>query len=107
MASGPISRLWLLARKTEELFNLHTKVESSLRIIEERLRALEDRVIRLEISQGQLFTEARNAATVMAAGVISEAVTRITRLEGRAEILEQTRHLPPQSRPDQEHTDTT
>jgi hypothetical protein len=38
-------------------------------------------MLKLETEQGRVFTEARNAATVMASGVIAEAVTRITRLE--------------------------
>jgi hypothetical protein len=81
MALSDISRLWMLARKLEQLFSLHNKVEASLQIVDERLRALEDRMLRLEVEQGRVFTEARNAATVMASNVISDAVTRITRLE--------------------------
>jgi len=81
MALSDISRLWMLARKLEELFSLHNKVEASLQIVDERLRALEDRMLRLEVEQGRVFTEARNAAIVMASNVISDAVTRITRLE--------------------------
>jgi hypothetical protein len=49
----------------------------------------------LEARQVQIFTEARNAAIVAASGVISDAVTRITRLETRAEQLEQQRLPPP------------
>jgi uncharacterized protein YceH (UPF0502 family) len=82
----------MLARKLEDLFSLHNKVEISLQIVNERLGALEDRMLRLETGQGQVFAEARNTATVMASNVISDAVTRITRLEGRTDQL--TRHLP-------------
>lgn len=92
MALSDIGRLWTLARKLEDLFSLHNKVEISLQIVDERLRALEHRMLRLETGQGQVFAEARNAATVMASNVISDAVTRITRLEGRTDQL--TRHLP-------------
>ena len=95
MAIGPLGRLWHLARKIEELFTLHAKVEGALQIIDQRLRQLEDRMLKLETAQGQVFTEARNAATVMASNVISDAVTRITRLEGRTDQLEQERRLPP------------
>ncbi len=93
MAIGPLGRLWNLARKIEELFTLHAKVEGALLVIDQRLRQLEDRMLRLETAQGQVFTEARNAATVMASGVLSDAVTRITRLEGQMEQVAQ-RRLP-------------
>jgi hypothetical protein len=36
-----ISNLWGFARRIEDLFALHKKVEESLLVIEERLRALE------------------------------------------------------------------
>ncbi len=94
MALGAVGNLWAIARKIDDLLSLHKKVEESLQVIDERLRALEDRMLKLEAGQAQVFTEARNAATVMASGVISEAVTRITRLEGRADRLEK-RRLPP------------
>lgn len=51
MALNAVSRLWSLARKIEELFTLHTKVEASLQIIDERLKALEDRMLRLEAEE--------------------------------------------------------
>jgi hypothetical protein len=62
---------------------------------DQRLKALEDRMTRIEVRQEQVFTEARNAATVMASGIIADAVTRTTRLEGRADQLEQKRLAPP------------
>ena len=99
MALGPVARLWQVARKIEELFTLHAKVEGSLLVIDQRLKALEDRMLRLESEQTQIVTEARSAATAasttLAGAVIAEAVTRITRLEGRADQLEQQRSLPP------------
>jgi hypothetical protein len=93
VALSDIGRLWTLARKLEQLFSLHNKVEVSLQIVDDRLRALEDRMLKLETEQGRVFTEARNAATVMASSVISDAVTRITRLEGWADQI--SRRLPP------------
>src|SRR6476646_4331978 len=41
MALAAVSRLWQIARKIEELFTLHAKVEGSLLVIDQRLRALE------------------------------------------------------------------
>jgi hypothetical protein len=56
-------------------------------------------MLRLEAEQTQLVTEARSAATVastvVAGGIISDAVTRITRLEARADQIEQGRLPPP------------
>jgi hypothetical protein len=92
MALSDIGKLWTLARKLEQLFSLHNKVAISLQIVDDRLRALEDRMLKLETEQSRLFTEARNTATVMASNVISDAVTRITRLEGWADQV--ARRLP-------------
>jgi hypothetical protein len=88
-------REWNLARKIEEPVTLHAKVEGVLLVIDQRLKQLEDRRLRLEMAQGQVFAEARNAATIIASNVNSDAVTRITRLEGRADQLEQERRPPP------------
>ena len=92
------SRLARLARKVEDLCGLQTEVRQSLQVIEERLKALEDRLLRLEAGERQIVTEARSAATAasmqIAGAVISDAVTRITRLEGRTDQLEQ-KSLPP------------
>jgi hypothetical protein len=50
-----------------------------------RLRAVEDRLIRLETEQGQIVSEAKSAATwaatMMASAVVSDAVTRVTPIE--------------------------
>ena len=65
--------------------------------IEGRLRNLEDRMTHLEAGQGQLITEAKAAAGIAATGVassvISDVVTRVTRLEMRQD--ESQRRLPP------------
>jgi adenylosuccinate lyase len=74
------------------------RVRQALQIIDERLKALKDRMVRLEADERQVVTEARSAASTAAANAvgsfISEAATRITRLEGRTDQLEQKR-LPP------------
>ena len=98
MALSDIGRVWTLARKVEDLLGLQTEVRQALQIIDERLKGLEDRMLRLEADERQVVTEARSAATaastVVASAVISDTVTRITRLEARADKLEQKR-LPP------------
>ena len=98
MAIGPLGRLWQLARKIAELFTLHGKVEASLLVIDQRLKALEDRMLRIESGQTQVITEARSAATAaasaIAGAVISDVVTRVTRLEGRADQVGQEQRLP-------------
>lgn len=89
MALSDVGRVWTLARKVEDLLDLQRQVREALGLVDQRLRALEDRMTRLESDQRRTFTEARSAATVMAAGVLTEAVTRITRLEGRTDQIEQ------------------
>jgi uncharacterized protein (UPF0335 family) len=99
MAIGPLGRLWHFGRQIEELLGLQTEVRQSITVVEERLKALEDRMLRLENDQAQIVTEARSAATAastaVAGVVISDAVARIMRLEGRADQLEEGRRLPP------------
>ena len=79
------ARLWSLARKVEDLLDLQNKTRIALEAIETRLHALEDRMVHLEAGQGQHITEARAAAGVAATGlagsVISDVVTRVTRIE--------------------------
>jgi hypothetical protein len=91
-------------RLLEELFNLQTKTEQTFTAVngrfvalesalETRLRSLEDRLTRMEAEQGQVVTEAKSAATgaatVIASAVISDSVTRVTRVEERLNRLEQ------------------
>ena len=84
-------RLWNFAKKIDELFQLQRKTNEAVDGVERRLKELEDRMTRLEANQGQVITEARAAAsaasTAVAGGILSEAVTRLTRLEMRTERL--------------------
>jgi len=61
--------------------------------VDERLRAVEDRLARREAEQHQVVSEARSAATSAASmitgGMISDAVTRVTRVEEGLRRLEQ------------------
>jgi vacuolar-type H+-ATPase subunit I/STV1 len=90
------ARLWTVARKLEDLFELQTKTRTALEAIEARLRGLEDRMTHLEAGQRQVITEAKAAAGIAATGltssVISDVVTRITRIEVRQEEIQ--RRLP-------------
>jgi chromosome segregation ATPase len=83
-----LGRLWELARAIEDLRKNEKDSRDGLNAINDRLRALEDRMTALEANERHMITEARNAATaaasVMIAGMLSETVTRITRLEERA-----------------------
>jgi hypothetical protein len=98
MALGTIRGAGSLARRVEELFEFQTKAREGFQLIDERLKALESRVLRLEAEQGQVVTAAGAAATAVAAtvagSIISDAVTRITRLEGRTEQLEAVMQVP-------------
>jgi hypothetical protein len=99
VAIPSIAGAWRLVRQLEDLLSLQTEVRQSLQAVNQRLGTLEERMLRLESGQTQLITEARSAATtaatMIAGAVIADAVTRITRLEGRAEQLEQQRLPPP------------
>jgi phage shock protein A len=91
------ARLWTVARKIEDLLELQTKTREALEKLDARLRAVEDRMTHLEAGQEQLITEAKAAAGVAATGlagsVISDVVTRITRIEMRQDEIQ--RRLPP------------
>jgi hypothetical protein len=81
--------LWSLGRKVEDLLALQTKTREALELVDKRLRSLEDRMTQLEARENQVVTEARSAAstasTAVTAVVISDIVTRLTRVEMRAE----------------------
>jgi len=92
-----VGQVWAIARKVEEILELQTKARFALAAIGDRLDRLEDRMTHLEANQDMLVTEAKAAAGVAATGlagsILSDAVTRITRLEVR---LEDSQHrLPP------------
>jgi hypothetical protein len=82
-------QLWALGRKVEDLLALQTKTREALEAVDNRLSTLENRMTHLEANQGQLVVEARSAAgaaaTMVAGAVLSEVVTRVTRIEMRAE----------------------
>jgi hypothetical protein len=79
--------LWSLGRRLETLLASQRQTAEALDEVYERLCALEDRMIRLEASQGQLVVEARAAAsaaaTAMVGTVLSDVITRLTRIEMR------------------------
>jgi phage shock protein A len=82
-----IGQAWSFARQVEELFKVQDNVERSLNKLEERLHQLENRMTHLEADRGQMITEAKAAAGIAASAVagtiLSDAITRITRLEMR------------------------
>jgi hypothetical protein len=92
--------LWSLGRKVEDLLALQSKTREALEVVDNRLRALEDRMTYLEAHQDQLIGEARSAAsaasTAVAGAVISDVVTRLTRVEMHAEEI--TKRLSPPDR---------
>jgi phage shock protein A len=82
---------WTLARKVEDLFKLQVKTRESLDNLSEKIEQLERRMTYLEASQAQVITEAKAAAsaasTAVAGAILSDTVTRLTRLEIRMESL--------------------
>jgi len=85
MGFSAVGRIFTFARETQDLYALQAKFKDTLVALDERLRAVEDRLTRLEAEQRQIISEAKTAAagaaTVIAGGVISDAVTRLTRVE--------------------------
>ena len=83
--------LWSLGRKVEELLAIQRTTREALDVVNSRLRVLEDRMVYLEANQDKLVGEARSAAsaasTAVAGAVISDVVTRLTRLEMHTEEL--------------------
>ncbi len=99
-ALDALGSLWRLARKIEELFELNEKINAALAAILARLDAIERRITQIEADQRQLVSEARSASTaaasMVAGNVIAEAITRLTRIEGRLDrIAEERKALPP------------
>jgi hypothetical protein len=103
MALPTISGLWTLGRQVQDLLRLQARTEDTFAAISdrlssvekalgERLRKVEDRPTRLETEQHQVVTEARSAATgaasMITGGMISDAITRVTRVEEGLRRLE-------------------
>ncbi len=104
MALPAFSQLWSFGRRIEELFQLQARTEDTFadidtrfasleQVFDARLRSVEDRLTRLEAEQGQVISEAKSAATsaatIIASAVISDAVTRVTRVEEGIRRIEQ------------------
>ena len=85
MGLGAIGWIFTFARDTQDLCALQGKLKDGLVALDERIRHVEDRLTRLEAEQGHIVVEAKSAATgaatLIASAVISDAVTRVTRLE--------------------------
>lgn len=85
MALAALGQLFKFARDTQDLYKLHETVKATIIALDGRLRAVEDRLTRLEAEQGQIVSEAKSAATgaatMIAGAVIADAVTRVTRIE--------------------------
>ena len=86
------SKIFALARRVEELLALQSKMTASLDIIEQRLCAVEDRLLRIEAEGPHLMNEARGAAgaaaTAMSSAALNDVVTRLTRVEVKLEGLD-------------------
>ncbi len=93
------AHLWTFTRRIEELLALQSRTTEALKGLEQRLDALEDRMTHLEAAQIQLVDSAKAAASVTAAGVsgsvISDIVTRVTRVEMQQANIQA--RLPPPS----------
>jgi len=78
-------QLFKFARDTQDLYHLHVTMKETVSALDDRLRTVENRIIRMEAEQGQVVSEAKSAATgaaaLIASAVVSDAVTRVTRVE--------------------------
>jgi hypothetical protein len=85
VALPALGQLFKSPRDTQDIYKLHETVKDLIAALDARLRAVEDRVLRMEAEQGQIVSEAKSAATgaatMIASAVISDAVTRVTRVE--------------------------
>lgn len=92
-----LAHLWAIGRRFEQFDKFEKTMLTALNDVEARLDALENRMTRMEARQGELVTEARAAAGIAATGlassVISDVVTRVTRIELRQDDLH--KRLPP------------
>jgi hypothetical protein len=80
-----VGRLWSLARQTEDLFQLQGQLRDALKSVDERLRAIEDRLLQIETAAPHLIDDARSAAsaaaTTMSGAALTDLVTRLVRVE--------------------------
>jgi cytidylate kinase len=92
-----LAHLWAIGRRFDQFEKFEKTTVTALKNVEARMDALEDRMTRMEARQGELVTEARAAAGIAATGlassVISDVVTRVTRIEMRQDDLHT--RLPP------------
>jgi len=83
------AHLWTLSRKIEDIVKLQDTTKEALEVVNSRLQALETRMTHFEANQTGLITEAKAAAgaaaTGLAGSILSDVVTRITRIELRQE----------------------
>ena len=104
MALPSFPQLWSLGRRIEDLFKFQSEAKGAFgdiaarfdaleRVLGDRLRHAEDRLTRLEAEQSHIISEARSAATgaatMIASAVISDAITRVTRVEEGIRRIEQ------------------
>jgi hypothetical protein len=106
MALPSIKQLWSLGRKVEDLFDLQkeakgafadaaTRIEVLEDRLDARLRAVEDRLIKLEAEQGMILSEAKREASNEATRVNNDIITRLTRLEMGLMLIVRQRPSPP------------
>ena len=58
MALPALGQLFKFARDTQDIYKLHETVKDLIAALDARVRAVEDRVLRMEAEQGQIVSEA-------------------------------------------------
>src|SRR5665213_4221791 len=98
-----VGRLWHLARQAEDLFKLQDQVKDAVKLIDGRLRTLEDRMTKYEAELPQIVTAAQSAAAAASSATsglsLTDLVTRLTRVEMQIECTPNPRAAPKKSAP--------
>ena len=85
MALPGVGGIISVIRRIDRLFDNVEKVQSGLERLDDRVRAIEARLTLLEAGQKELLTEARAAASVAAAGAVTQHLVEMSRRIGMLE----------------------
>jgi len=86
------ARIWAIGLKVDELLRLQRETDAAFKDIREKIMSLERRMTHQEANATQMVTEANAAAGMAASNIashmLSDVVTRVTRLEMRQDEVQ-------------------
>jgi uncharacterized protein YPO0396 len=102
MAIPGLAQLWTLGRRVEALFELQKEAKDTFKDIADRfdaleskldarIRAVEDRLTKLDASEARIISDAKREAAAEATRSNNDIVTRLTKVEFALTILGQVR----------------